>query len=163
MGQGLDNDSGELNSSRKSKKAKGINHLRILNEIANKWVDKKCYSDKGRALKRFNRRWVMKPPSKLKRVTQRLMEGPLDFITAQQEVNDRSLHSTVSEIQRDYGIEVFRHRIKRPGYQGIPAACCQYQTLPDQYAKARKVLGVMKWNYLIYLRELITETPYATG
>ncbi len=85
-----------------------------------------------------------KTPTKIKRVAQRLMEGPLDFITAQQQVNDRSLHSTVSQIQRDYGIEVFRRRIKRPGFQGIPTACCEYQILPDQHEKTWKVLELMK-------------------
>ena len=86
----------------------------------------------------------MKTPTKIKRVTQRLIEGTLDFITAQQEVNDRSLHSTVSTIQRDYGIEVYRRRIKRPGFQGIPTPCCEYQILPGQIEKARKVLESMK-------------------
>jgi hypothetical protein len=86
----------------------------------------------------------MKPSSKLKRVTQRLMEGSLDFIQAQQQVNDRSLHSTVSQIQRDYGIEVYRCRIKRPGYQGIPTACFEYRILPGQFVKTRKALESMR-------------------
>ncbi len=72
------------------------------------------------------------------------MEGPLDFIQAQQQVNDRSLHSTVSQLQRDYGIEVYRRRIKRPGYQGIPTACCEYQILPGQRERARKALESMR-------------------
>ena len=85
-----------------------------------------------------------KPPSKIKRVTSRLMEDWLDFITAQQEVNDRSLHSTVSKIQRDYGVDVFRRRIKRPGYMGISITCCEYRILPDQHDNARKALEQMK-------------------
>jgi hypothetical protein len=49
--QGLDNDFGESNSSTlKLKKSKGINHIRILNEIATKWVAKGYYSTSGRAL-----------------------------------------------------------------------------------------------------------------
>jgi hypothetical protein len=71
------------------------------------------------------------------------MQGPLDFITAQQEVSDRSLHSTVSQLQRDYGIEVFRRRIRRPGYEGIPTACCEYQILPGQFEKTRKAMEFM--------------------
>ncbi len=86
----------------------------------------------------------MKPPTKIKRTILQLMEGPLDFISAQQLANDRSLHSTVSQLQRDYGIQVFRRRIKRPGYQGIPTACCEYRILPGQFEKARKALEVMK-------------------
>ncbi len=50
MGQGLDNNSGESNSSIKLKITKDINRLQVLNEIANKWVDKGCYSNSGRAL-----------------------------------------------------------------------------------------------------------------
>ena len=86
----------------------------------------------------------MKIPTKIRRVTQRLMEGPLDFITAQQEVSDRSLHSTVNQIQQDYGIQVYRRRVKRPGFMGIPTPCCEYQILPDQHEKVRKVLEVMR-------------------
>jgi hypothetical protein len=86
----------------------------------------------------------MKPPTKLKRVTQRLMEGPLDFIQAQQQVNDRSLHSTVAQLQRDYGIEIHRRRIKRPGYQGIPTPCCEYRILPGQFGKAKKAMEFMR-------------------
>ncbi len=86
----------------------------------------------------------MKLPTKIKRTTMLLMEGPQDFITAQQEVNDRSLHSTVSQIQRDYGIKIFRRRVKRPGYQGNPTPCCEYQILPDQHEKTLKVLEVMR-------------------
>jgi hypothetical protein len=86
----------------------------------------------------------MKIPSKLKRVTQRLMESPLDFITAQQEVHDRSLHSTVNQIQQNYGILVYRKLVKRPSFMGIPTPCCEYRILPDQHEKARKVLEVMR-------------------
>ena len=86
----------------------------------------------------------MKTPSKIKRVTNRLMQGPLDFITAQQEVNERSLHSTVAQLQKDYGVEVFRRRIKRPGFKGIPTACCEYQILPDQFEKARRARKFMR-------------------
>ena len=86
----------------------------------------------------------MKSPSKIKRVTNRLMEGPLDFITAQQEVNDRVLHTTVSTIQNGWGVEVYRRRIKRPGYQGIPTACCEYRILPDQFKKARIAMELMR-------------------
>ena len=86
----------------------------------------------------------MKVPSKLKRVTKRLMEGPLDFIEAQEEVNDRSLHSTVAQLQREYGVQVYRRRIKRPGYRGIPTPCCEYRILPGEFEKARKAMEFMR-------------------
>lgn len=85
----------------------------------------------------------MTTPTKIKRVAGRLMQGPLDFITAQQEVSDRSLHSTVSQLQRDYGIEVFRRCIRRPGDEGTPIACCEYQILPGQFEKTRKAMEFM--------------------
>ncbi|MBT6457622.1 MAG: hypothetical protein HN936_18590 [Bacteroidetes bacterium] len=87
---------------------------------------------------------LTKTPSKLKRVTGILMTESLDFISAQQKENDRSLHSTVSTIQNTWGIEVYRRRIKRQGYQGIPTACCKYRILPDQFKKARKALDRMR-------------------
>ncbi len=87
---------------------------------------------------------MIKPPTKIKRMTILLMEEEIDFITAQQKGNDRSLHSTASQIQRDYGIQVFRRRIKRPGFMGLPVSCCAYRILPDQHEKARKALEVMR-------------------
>ncbi len=49
-GQEPNQDSRISKFSKELKKTKGINHLRILNEIATKWVDKGCYVDSGRAL-----------------------------------------------------------------------------------------------------------------
>ncbi len=86
----------------------------------------------------------IKTPSKIKRVTHRLMQGPLDFIKAQQEVNDRVLHTTVSTLQNEWKIDVYRKRIKRPGYQGIPTACCEYQILPGQFENDRKAMERMR-------------------
>ena len=49
--QGLVKDFRESNSSTKQKKPKGINHLSTLNDIANKWVQKRYYPTLGRALR----------------------------------------------------------------------------------------------------------------
>ena len=50
-GKGLDSNFGELaHPSKKPHKPKGINHIRILNDIAEQWVSKGCYATKGRAL-----------------------------------------------------------------------------------------------------------------
>jgi hypothetical protein len=87
---------------------------------------------------------MKKPPTKIKRVTHELIHGPLDFITAQQKANDRSLHSTVSQIQRDYGVQVYRKRISRPGFMGLPVSCCEYRILPDQHEKAHKAMEFMR-------------------
>ncbi len=86
----------------------------------------------------------IKPPSKIKRVIALLIKEELDFITAQQIANDRSLHSTVSEIQRDYGIDVCRRRKKHPGYLGLPTPCCGYRIFTDQHDKAYKAMERMK-------------------
>ena len=48
-GNELEHNFGELeHSSNKPYKTKGFNHIRILNEIAEKWVSKGCYKTKGR-------------------------------------------------------------------------------------------------------------------
>ncbi len=49
--QGLDNDFGESNSSTILKKSKEISHIAILKEIADKWVDRRCYNTIDRALR----------------------------------------------------------------------------------------------------------------
>jgi hypothetical protein len=87
---------------------------------------------------------MKKPPSKIRRITFLLMSEPLDFITGQQKANDRSLHSTVSQIQRDYGVQVYRKRITRPGFMGLPVSCCEYRILPDQHEKALKAMEFMR-------------------
>ncbi len=46
-GQELNLDRGR---SKFSKNSKGINHLKVLQEIADKWVDKGYYNSQGRAL-----------------------------------------------------------------------------------------------------------------
>ena len=49
--QGLDNDFDESYSSITFKKHKEINHIRILKEIGEKWVDRRCYRTLDRALR----------------------------------------------------------------------------------------------------------------
>ena len=46
--QGLGNDSGESNSSTKPK---SFNHAKTLQAIADKWVNRGCYSTSDRALR----------------------------------------------------------------------------------------------------------------
>ena len=49
-GQELNQDRQNSKFSKKPHKAKGINHIHVLNEITIKWVDKGCYETKGCAL-----------------------------------------------------------------------------------------------------------------
>ena len=87
---------------------------------------------------------MKKTPSKIRRVTNLLMFEATDFIGAQQKANDRSSHSTVSQIQRDYGVPVYRKRIKRHGFMGLPVSCCEYRIPPDQHEKALKAMEFMR-------------------
>ncbi|TLS66571.1 hypothetical protein FEF65_10065 [Mariprofundus erugo] len=64
----------------------------------------------------------------------------MNFIEAQQRHHDRSLHSTVSEIQTDYGIVVQRKWETVPGYQGAPTRCRRYWLEADQRELARELL-----------------------
>ena len=44
-------NSSKPQTNSKSHRPKGINHLRTLQEIADKWVARGCYRDPGRALR----------------------------------------------------------------------------------------------------------------
>lgn len=46
--------------------------------------------------------------------------------SAARELHDTCLHSTVSTIQRDYGVRISRALITVPGYMGSPTQCCLY-------------------------------------
>jgi len=83
-----------------------------------------------------------KPPKKIHRILAAFANGEsLNFIEAQQRYHDRSLHSTVSEIQRDYSIMVSRKPETISGYMGCPTHCRRYWMEPDQKAKALEILG----------------------
>ena len=90
-----------------------------------------------------------KPPrkkTKLYRVLQALVERGrrgFNFVEAQQQLHDRSLHSTVSQIQTDYGIRVDRVTETIRGYQGEPTRCCRYWLSPMERDKALKLLGMV--------------------
>lgn len=46
--------------------------------------------------------------------------------TAARELHDTCLHSTVSTLQHDYGIQIARTLVTVPGYMGSPTQCCLY-------------------------------------
>lgn len=50
-GQRLNLNLSGTDNSTSPNKFKGINHLKVLQEIADKWVYKGCYSSPGRALR----------------------------------------------------------------------------------------------------------------
>ena len=67
------------------------------------------------------------PNSKAGRVLEALMTGQsYNLFEAASELHDRSLHSTVSTLQNNYGIKISRQREAVPGYEGTPTSCCRY-------------------------------------
>ena len=52
--------------------------------------------------------------------------GSLNFIEAQQKLHDRNLHSTVSALQNNHGINVSRKGETVAGYQGHSTPCKRY-------------------------------------
>ena len=84
-----------------------------------------------------------KPAKKIHRIMGAFARGEsLNFIEAQRLYHDRSLHSTVSEIQTDYQIMIARETETISGFMGLPTRCRRYWIEPDQREKARKILGV---------------------
>ncbi len=81
-------------------------------------------------------------PKKIHRIMSAFARGEtLNFIEAQRLYHDRSLHSTVSEIQRDYGISIAREWETIPGFMGIPTRCRRYWMAPAQREMVREILG----------------------
>lgn len=67
------------------------------------------------------------PNSKAGRVLEALMTGQsFNLFEAESQLHDRSLHSTVSTLQSNYGISISRQRESVPGYEGTPTSCCRY-------------------------------------
>lgn len=61
--------------------------------------------------------------------------------TAERQLHDHCLHSTVSDLQRRHGIVISRERITIPGFLGRPTRCCRYWVEPieiDRYLKSRQ-------------------------
>lgn len=57
--------------------------------------------------------------------------------TAERELHDHCLNSTVSDIQKRYGIRLRRRRIIIPGYKGNPTNCCQYWLEREEIVRYR--------------------------
>jgi hypothetical protein len=67
----------------------------------------------------------------------------LNFIEAQRLYSDRSLHSTVSEIQQDHQLIVERKAEVVAGFMGISTRCKRYWMEPSNRVKAKKILAVL--------------------
>lgn len=67
------------------------------------------------------------PNTKTRRVLDALLAGgSFNFIEAQQSLHDRSLHSTISSLQNEYGIKISRKNEVINGYKGNPTHCVRY-------------------------------------
>jgi hypothetical protein len=67
------------------------------------------------------------PNTKVSRVLAAFMTSEsYNLFEATLELNDHSLHSTVSTLQNSYKIRISRKRESIVGYDGIPVSCCRY-------------------------------------
>lgn len=84
-----------------------------------------------------------RPDSKITRVLRHLARGKsLNRFAAEKEVHDHCLHSTISDIERTYGLEVTRAFIEVPGFAGVPTRCKEYWLATrDQRERAWAILG----------------------
>lgn len=85
---------------------------------------------------------MVKVETKRARVLAALLNGEKHTrFTAERELHDHCLHSTVAELQRSYGIRISRKFITISGYMGSPTRCCLYWIDPDEIARymARKM------------------------
>lgn len=65
--------------------------------------------------------------TKTGRVLAALMTGEsYNLFEAALELHDRSLHSTVSTLQNNYGIKISRSYENVPGFEGRKIRCCRY-------------------------------------
>lgn len=62
--------------------------------------------------------------------------------SAEKYLHDHCLHSTVSHLQKDLGINISREFIIVPGFEGQPTRCCLYwmskESIDRYYDKNRK-------------------------
>jgi hypothetical protein len=71
------------------------------------------------------------------------------------ELNDRSLHSTVSTLQNNYKIRISRKRESIVGYDGIPVSCCRYWIDLEERMRIRSEIASGKKNALTTSDETI--------
>lgn len=82
-----------------------------------------------------------RPERKWRRVLAHLLRGDrLDRFTAERELRDHVLPSTVAELQGK-GLRVERELVEMPGYQGQPVRCAKYWLAVESMQRARELLG----------------------
>lgn len=97
----------------------------------------------NRATAKLNTRTgkLSKPQTKINRVFLALASGrSYNRFEAARELHDTCLHSTVSDIQRNYGVQIHRSFEVVPGYQGAPTHVCRYRLVGPELIKARQRL-----------------------
>jgi len=57
---------------------------------------------------------------------------------AERHLHDHCLHSTVSTLQNDYGIEISRQFETVPGFEGSPTRCSRYWIKPEERERTQK-------------------------
>lgn len=78
----------------------------------------------------------MKSVSKRQRVFEAFVRGEKHTrFSAERDLHDHCLPSTVSDLQRLEGVVISRKLISVPGYRGSPTICCLYWIEPDEVAK----------------------------
>jgi hypothetical protein len=82
----------------------------------------------------------MSIPTKKKRVLQALCERSYNRFEAERQLHDHCLHTTVSTLQNQHGIEVNRKLESVPGYQGIDTRVCRYWIAPEHVGSAIKLV-----------------------
>lgn len=79
--------------------------------------------------------------TKKQRVLSALLSGrKYTRFTAEKQLHDHCLNSTISELQRDEGIVISRVSITVPGFGGKPTRCCEYWIEEDEIERYIKEL-----------------------
>ncbi len=80
-----------------------------------------------------------KPPLKWKRTLNGLLRSSHNRFSAERELHDHCLPSTVAELQAR-GAIISRRWETVPGYAGAPTRCCRYWVAAEDVKRAQKLL-----------------------
>jgi hypothetical protein len=84
-----------------------------------------------------------KAPSKISRVLAHLLlHGPLNRFEAER-IGDHCLHSTISSLANDYGLNFIRTPQKVPNHWGQPCDVIRYSLPPSEHRRALLVLDML--------------------
>jgi hypothetical protein len=88
---------------------------------------------------------VLTPPrGKIGRILRTLASGRSLNRFEAEPLGDHCLHSTVSAIERHYGIRVDRREETVTGFGGHPTRCCRYWLADEQREQAAKLMGLSR-------------------